>query len=209
MRNLDSCRRWWCMFWPCRLRNKLFINFWNRTFLLCILCIYVHTYIYTYIIHVAAVLLFCFVNTYAKSTLYCIPVHGCIYQNSPLNYVSITSNLRRRLSITTVNGFKNTMKYITFHLNYNKTYVSNITLNKTLFAWQNGVVSFFIFPISDYLLWLRAHGKKKTQQGEHETISSVINFHRHLYSLYILYGFSTKVRFVPIKTRNSSGIIFP
>jgi hypothetical protein len=39
MRNLDGCRRWWCMLCPCKLRNKFFINIWNRTILLCIPCI--------------------------------------------------------------------------------------------------------------------------------------------------------------------------
>jgi hypothetical protein len=39
MRNLDSCRRLRCMLCPCKLRNKFFINFWNRTILLCIPCI--------------------------------------------------------------------------------------------------------------------------------------------------------------------------
>jgi hypothetical protein len=39
MRNLDSCRLWWCMLCPCKLRNKLLINFWNRTTLLCMPCI--------------------------------------------------------------------------------------------------------------------------------------------------------------------------
>jgi hypothetical protein len=36
MRNLNSCRRWWCALWPCKLRNNLFIKFWNGRILLCI-----------------------------------------------------------------------------------------------------------------------------------------------------------------------------
>ena len=38
MRNLDSCRRWWCMLCPCNVRHKFVIHFWNRTILLCMPC---------------------------------------------------------------------------------------------------------------------------------------------------------------------------
>jgi hypothetical protein len=40
MRNLDSCRCWRCTLCPCKVRNKFLVNFWNRTILLCIPCIY-------------------------------------------------------------------------------------------------------------------------------------------------------------------------
>jgi len=40
MRNLDSCRCWRCTLCPCKVRNKFPINFWNRTILLCIPCIF-------------------------------------------------------------------------------------------------------------------------------------------------------------------------
>ena len=36
MRNLDSCRCWRCMLCPCKVRNKILFNFWNRT----IFCVY-------------------------------------------------------------------------------------------------------------------------------------------------------------------------
>jgi hypothetical protein len=37
---LDACSRWWqCMLCPCRVGNKFFINFSNRTILLCMACI--------------------------------------------------------------------------------------------------------------------------------------------------------------------------
>jgi hypothetical protein len=45
MRNLDSCRIRQCALWPCKLRNQIFINFWNRTILLCIPCILSNTYL--------------------------------------------------------------------------------------------------------------------------------------------------------------------
>ena len=38
MRNLDSCRCWRCTLCPCKVRNKLLVNFWNCTILLCIPC---------------------------------------------------------------------------------------------------------------------------------------------------------------------------
>jgi hypothetical protein len=47
MRNLGSCRCWRCTLCPCKVRNKFLVNFWNRTILLCIPCIY--TYIRTHI----------------------------------------------------------------------------------------------------------------------------------------------------------------
>jgi hypothetical protein len=34
--NSFQCRQ--CMLWPCGKRNKFFINFWNRTILLCMTC---------------------------------------------------------------------------------------------------------------------------------------------------------------------------
>jgi hypothetical protein len=40
MRNLDSCRCWRCTLCPCKVRNKFLVNFWIRTILLCIPCIY-------------------------------------------------------------------------------------------------------------------------------------------------------------------------
>jgi len=40
MRNLDSCRCWRCTLCPCKVRNKFLVNFWNRTILLCIPCIF-------------------------------------------------------------------------------------------------------------------------------------------------------------------------
>ena len=40
MRNLDSCCCWWCTLCPCKVRNKFLVNFWNRTILLCISCIW-------------------------------------------------------------------------------------------------------------------------------------------------------------------------
>ena len=45
MRNLDICRCWRCTLCPCKLRNKFLINFWNRTILLCIPCIYIYLFI--------------------------------------------------------------------------------------------------------------------------------------------------------------------
>ena len=39
MRNLDSYRCWRCTLCPCKVRNKLLVNFWNRTIPLCIPCI--------------------------------------------------------------------------------------------------------------------------------------------------------------------------
>jgi len=39
MRYLDSCRYWRCTLCPCKVRNKVIVNFWNHTILLCILCI--------------------------------------------------------------------------------------------------------------------------------------------------------------------------
>ena len=39
MRNLDSRRCWRYTLCPCKVRNKFLVNFWNRTILLCILCI--------------------------------------------------------------------------------------------------------------------------------------------------------------------------
>ena len=39
MRNLDSCRCWRCTLCPCKVRNRFFVNFWNRALLLCIPCI--------------------------------------------------------------------------------------------------------------------------------------------------------------------------
>jgi hypothetical protein len=39
MRNLDSRRCWRCTLCACKVRNKFLVNFWNRTILLCILCI--------------------------------------------------------------------------------------------------------------------------------------------------------------------------
>jgi hypothetical protein len=32
--NLDSCRCWRCTFYPCKVRNRFLVNFWNRTILL-------------------------------------------------------------------------------------------------------------------------------------------------------------------------------
>jgi len=40
MRNLDSCRCWRCTLCPCKVRNKFLVNFWNRTILLCIPCLW-------------------------------------------------------------------------------------------------------------------------------------------------------------------------
>jgi len=40
MRNLDSCRCWRCTLCLCKVRNKFLVNFWNRTILLCIPCIF-------------------------------------------------------------------------------------------------------------------------------------------------------------------------
>jgi hypothetical protein len=39
MRNLDSCRCWWCRLCPCKVRNKFLVKFWNCSILLCIPCI--------------------------------------------------------------------------------------------------------------------------------------------------------------------------
>jgi hypothetical protein len=36
IRNAGCSRCWQCMLRPCKMRNKFFINFWNRTILLCI-----------------------------------------------------------------------------------------------------------------------------------------------------------------------------
>ena len=74
MRNLDSCRCWRCTLRPCKVRNKCLVNFWNRTILMCILCVSptnlnhnsVHVYS-KYIIHRAVTL---YNNLLFSSTLY-------------------------------------------------------------------------------------------------------------------------------------------
>jgi hypothetical protein len=40
MRNLDSCRCWRCTFYPGKVINSFIVNFWNRTILLWIPCLY-------------------------------------------------------------------------------------------------------------------------------------------------------------------------
>jgi len=55
MRNLDSCWCLRCTLCPFKVRNKFLVNFWNRTILLYIpcmyvcMCVYVCIYIYIYI----------------------------------------------------------------------------------------------------------------------------------------------------------------
>jgi hypothetical protein len=45
MRNLDSCYCWRCTLYPCKVKNKFLVNFWNSAILLCIPCVCVCIYI--------------------------------------------------------------------------------------------------------------------------------------------------------------------